>query len=79
MTNLYQNDLHSIFYETFDPTCLGTLKMNSLSWTDDLGIVSKSALGLQNCLNKLYFKTQKTKYIEFLEGTKVKIIFIIII
>ena len=74
MSNLYQNDLHNIFDETCDPTCLGTLKINSLSWADDLVIVSKSALGLQNCLNKLYLyclkwglnlNTQKTKCIEF--------------
>ena len=78
---MYQNDLHNIFDETCDPTCLGTLKINSLSWADDLVIVSKSALGLQNCLNKLYLycqkwglnlNTQKTKCIEFLEGAKSK-------
>ena len=70
-----------IFDEICDPTCLGTLKINSLSWADDLVIVSKSALGLQNCLNKLYLycqkwglnlNTQKTKCIEFLEGAKSK-------
>ena len=74
MSNLYQNDLHNIFDETCDPTYLGTLKINSLSCADDLVIVSKSALGLQNCLNKLYLycqkwglnlNTQKTKCIEF--------------
>ena len=62
MLNLYQNDLHKIFDETCGPTCLGTLKINLLSSADDdlvIHVVSKSALGLQNCLKKLYMYCQK--------------------
>ena len=51
-SNLFQNDLHAIFDEECDPVQLGESELNSLSWEDDF-IVSRSAAGLQNCLNKL--------------------------
>ncbi len=35
------------------PVELAGLKMNSLSWADDLVLISSSAAGLQHCLNKL--------------------------
>ena len=53
--NLYVNDLAFSFNTIlFDPFVLpnGT-KLNSLFYADDLIILSRSKLGLQNCLNKL--------------------------
>ena len=44
---------------TSDPINLGDIKLNSISWADDLILLSKSKLGLQTCLNNLeqYCKT----------------------
>ena len=53
--NLYVNDLPSAFQNTLsDPIILpnGT-KLNSLLYADDLIIISRSKIGLQNCLNTL--------------------------
>lgn len=62
MSNLYQNDLHSQFDESCEPVSLDNLKINSLSWADDLVIVSKSAAGLQNCLDKLNVYCHKSQH-----------------
>ena len=51
LSNLYQNDLHSIFDDSCDPFMLGTSKISSLSWADDLVLFSTSLIGLQNCLS----------------------------
>ena len=48
--NLYVNDLAFSFIPSVLPN--GT-KLNSLFYADDLIILSRSKLGLQNCLNKL--------------------------
>ena len=53
LSNLYQNDLHDIFDDTCDPVKLENMHVNSLSWADDLILLSDSQTGLQNCLNKL--------------------------
>ena len=53
LSNLFQNDLHTIFDKECSPVQLGEAELNSLSWADDLVIVSRSEAGLQNCLNKL--------------------------
>ena len=53
--NLYVNDLPSAFQNTLsDPIILpnGT-KLNSLFYTDDLIVISRSKIGIQNCLNTL--------------------------
>ena len=53
--NLYVNDLPSSFQNTLsDPIILpnGT-KLNSFLYSDDLIIISRSKIGLQNCLNTL--------------------------
>ena len=53
--NLYANDLPSAFQNTLShPIILpnGT-KLNSLLYADDLIIISRSKIGLQNCLNTL--------------------------
>ena len=52
-SNLYQNDLHEIFYETCDPLMIGSTILNSLSWADDLVLSSLSETGLKQCLVKL--------------------------
>ena len=53
LSNLYQNDLRDIFDDTCDPVRLVNMHVNSLSWADDLILLSDSQTGLQNCLNKL--------------------------
>ncbi len=53
LSNIFQNDLHDIFNPSSDPVELNELKFNSLSWADDLVLLSKSEDGLQNCLNQL--------------------------
>ena len=70
LSNLFQNDLHEIFDDKCDPVDLGDITMNSLSWADDLVLVSRSETGLQESLNrldkycqmwKLRVNTKKTK------------------
>ena len=47
-------DLHEMFgFQECDPIQLGSIVMNSLSWADDLILMSLSKQGLQNCINKL--------------------------
>jgi hypothetical protein len=40
LSNLYQNDIHDIFDESCDPVNLDDFIFNSLSWADDLVIIS---------------------------------------
>lgn len=54
LSNLYQNDLHNIFDKSCDPLEIGDQEINSLSWADDLILMSLSESGLQRCLNKLH-------------------------
>jgi exonuclease III len=53
LSNIYQNDLHSIFDQTCDPVDLNGFSLNSLSWADDLVLISKSMEGLQACMGEL--------------------------
>ena len=53
LSNLFQNDLHENFDDSCDPVSFISSKVNSLSWADDLVLMSTSPKGLQNCLNKL--------------------------
>ena len=55
LANLFQNDLHDIFDISCAPVSMGELCLNStcMSWADDLVLLSTTASGLKNCLNKL--------------------------
>ena len=53
LSNIFQNDLHDIFDQTCHPIELDETYFNSLSWADDLVLISQSSNGLQACLNKL--------------------------
>ena len=52
LSNIFQNDLHDIFQGS-DPIKMGDIHFNSLSWADDLLLLSTSESGLQSCLNQL--------------------------
>ena len=54
ISNIFQTYLHEIFKDNCNPVNIGTKKLNSLSWADDLVLMSTSQKGLQNCLNHLY-------------------------
>lgn len=53
LSNLFQNDLHEIFNKSCDPVTLDGYSFNSLSWADDLVLMSTSPSGLQQCLDRL--------------------------
>ncbi len=54
LSNIFQSDLHNIFSEDTDQLNLyDNINISSLSWADDLVLMSTSQKGLQNCLNKL--------------------------
>ena len=53
--NIFQNDIHDIFsQDECDPVRLYDIYINSISWADDLLILSHSRKGLQTCLDKLH-------------------------
>ena len=51
--NIFVNDIHDIFGESCSPLNIDTVKLSSLSFADDLVILSETSSGLQNSLNKL--------------------------
>ena len=51
--NIFVNDIHDIFDEPCSPLNIESLKVSSLSFADDLVILSESPVGLQNSLNNL--------------------------
>ena len=51
--------MHDIFDERCDPISLGSAILNSISWADDLILISKSKEGLQRCLNLLFLYCKK--------------------
>ena len=59
LSNIFQNDLHEIFDNGCDPMKAGDICINSISWADDLSLVSNSKNGLQQCLNQLYSYCEK--------------------
>ena len=52
LSNIFENDIHDIFQDC-DPVKIGDVSINSISWADDLLLISCSKEGLQSCLNKL--------------------------
>ena len=59
LSNIFQNDLHEIFDNNCDPVTIGTIVLNSISWADDLILMSLSKNGLQECLNRLSLYCRK--------------------
>ncbi len=53
LSNLFQNDIHQSFDKLCDPIELNDTKLNSVSWPDELFMLSSSRRGLQCCLEKL--------------------------
>ena len=52
--NLYIDKICNIFDESCDPVTTNNRDLNCLLWADDLLLVSRSANGLQNCIDKMY-------------------------
>ena len=54
LSNLFQNDTHDIFNDTdCNRVKLHEIHLNSISWADDLLLLSCSREGLQKCLDNL--------------------------
>ena len=56
LSNVFQNDLHEIFSDGRCDTVLQYYRnthLNSLSWVDDLVLMSTTKTGLQKCLDNL--------------------------
>ena len=51
--NLFIGKITSTFDQSCDPVHLHNLKVNCLLWADDLLLLSKTANGLQNAINKM--------------------------
>ena len=65
--------LSNNFKESCDSVKLNDVYFNSLSWADDLVLISKSALGLQQCLNNLQSYTTKWGLTVNIDKTKVMV------
>ena len=59
LSNIYQNDLHEIFNGDCDPVKMGSVHINSISWADDIMLLSTSKSGLKRCLENLKTHCQK--------------------
>ena len=53
LSNIFQNDLHDIFTDS-EPIVLENISFNSISWADDLLLMSTSKEGLQRCIDDLH-------------------------
>jgi hypothetical protein len=51
--SLYLNDMVKIFDNICDPITINNIKVSCLMYADDIVLISESAKGLQDCLNKL--------------------------
>ena len=51
--NLYIDKIGTIFDQTCDPVTIENDKINCLLWADDLLLISESASGLQECINRM--------------------------
>ena len=52
--NIFINDMTKLFDSSCCPESPGSRLLNSLLYADDLLLLSESAEGLQNCMNKVY-------------------------
>ncbi len=52
-SNIYQNDIHEIFNNECDLVELDSIFLKSISWADDLVLLSTSKKSLQKCLESL--------------------------
>jgi hypothetical protein len=69
--NYFINDLHEIFDDSCDPFILQRSKLASLSFADDIIILSTSHHNLQNALKKLEDYCYKWKLTVNVKKTKV--------
>lgn len=69
--NLFIRDLPDIFDSDCDPTELNGTDLSCLMFADDLVLLSKSARGLQTCLERLYHYCSKWSLKVNLSKTKV--------
>ena len=53
LSNIFQNDLHDIFTNC-NPIVLENISFSSISWANDLLLMSTSKEGLQRCLDRLH-------------------------
>ena len=51
--NLFINGICEVFDQSCDPVVINNTKQSCLLWADDLFVVSQSAVGLQNAINKV--------------------------
>ena len=71
--NLYIDKICRVFDQSCDPVTINDRKLNCLLWADDLLLVSQTATGLQNAINKMYnFYTELGLHIN-IKKTKVVI------
>ena len=78
--NLFVNKISKVFDQSCDPVLINNTNQSCLLWSDDLFVVSQSAEGLQNAINKvvafysslgLQCNTKKTKILIFNKSGKV--------
>ena len=81
LSNIFQNDLHNIFKDDCDPIKIGISNLNSISFADDLVLMSSSPSGLQKCLDNLNeycdkwglsINTDKSNVMIMLKGKRTK-------
>ena len=72
LSNIFQNDVHDIFsQDECDPVRLRDIYINSISWANDLLILSHSRKGLQTCLDdKLHAYCLKWSLVVYQTRTK---------
>ena len=78
--NMFINHISEIFDKSCDPVQIKNIDQSCLLWADDLFVVSKSEIGLQNAINHvsefydslgLQLNTKKTKILIFNKSGKV--------
>ena len=57
--NLFINDISGIFDYSYDPVSINNTKQSALLWADDLVLLSETAGGLQESINRMnnYFES----------------------